>query len=135
AMHFHADVIVRLTADCPLLDPDVIDRVVRRFTEEGEGFDYVSNVIEYTYPDGLDTEVFSAQALERAWQEARLRSEREHVTPYLYNHPEIFHLANVNHCENISHLRWTVDEPEDLDFVRSLFKQFKDSYCGMEGVS
>ena len=77
---FQAEVVVRLTADCPLLDPQVIDRVVRAY---GQGeFDYVSNALECTYPDGLDTEVFSYKSLERAWREARRQSEREHVSSY-----------------------------------------------------
>ncbi len=132
AKHFGAQIIIRLTADCPLLDPDIIDRVAQTFSEGS--FDYVSNVMECTYPDGLDTEVFSFEALERAWQTARLKSEREHVTLYIRNHPEIFRLANVGHRENLSHLRWTVDEPRDLDFVRSLFERFEDPYVGMEEI-
>lgn len=132
AKYFGAQIIIRLTADCPLLDPDIIDRVVRTFSEGN--FDYVSNVIEYTYPDGLDTEVFTFEALERAWQEARLKSEREHVTPYIRNHPEIFLQANVGYREDISHLRWTVDCPQDMDFVRSVFEQFGDSFFGMAEI-
>ena len=132
AKYFHAQVIIRLTADCPLLDRDIIENVVRKFFEGS--FDYVSNVMESTYPDGLDTEVFSLEALKRAWQEARLKSEREHVTPYIRNHPEFFRLANVSHRENISHMRWTVDEPRDLDFVRSVYDQLKGSYFGMQEI-
>ena len=86
-----ADVIVRITADCPLIDPAVIDKVLLRF-ERGD-CDYVCNVERYTYPDGLDTEVFSFAALERAWREAGKPSEREHVTPYLRT--ELFRTANV----------------------------------------
>ncbi len=129
AKYFGAQIIIRLTADCPLLDPDIIDRVVKTFSEGA--FDYVSNVMEYTYPDGLDTEVFTLEALERAWREARLKSEREHVTPYIRNRPEIFRLANVSHREDISHLRWTVDCPQDMNFVRSVFEQFGDSFFSM----
>src|SRR5436190_2821698 len=102
AAYFGADVIVRLTADCPLLDPEVIDKVVKVFQEED--CDYAANVIECTYPDGLDTEVFGYQALRRAWQEAQLKSEREHVTPYIRNHPEVFRLKNVKHPEDLSSL-------------------------------
>ena len=75
-----ADIVVRITADCPLIDPAVVDKVVQCFLEGG--YDYVSNVLRYTYPDGLDTEVFSFAALEQAWREATKASEREHVTPY-----------------------------------------------------
>ncbi|HLA29185.1 MAG TPA: glycosyltransferase family protein [Syntrophales bacterium] len=132
AKYFGAQIIIRLTADCPLLDPDIIDNVVRKFSEGN--FDYVTNVMEYTYPDGLDTEVFTFEALERACQKARLKSEREHVTPYLRNHPELFRLANVSHRKNISHLRWTVDEPRDLDFVRSVYDQLEGSYFGMQEI-
>jgi spore coat polysaccharide biosynthesis protein SpsF (cytidylyltransferase family) len=114
-----SDVVVRLTADCPLLDPHVIDRVVTVFLE-GD-FDYVSNTIEPSYPDGLDTEVFSAQALERAWREAKLKSEREHVTPYIWKQPALFRLHCVKHEPDLSALRWTVDEPEDLEFVRRVY--------------
>jgi len=120
ARHFQAETVVRLTADCPLLDPDVVDRVVRAF---GEGDrDYVSNTLDRTYPDGLDVEVFSFTALARAWREARLPSEREHVTPYIWKHPELFRLGNVKQEEDLSDLRWTVDEPRDLAFVRAVYR-------------
>ncbi|MDD5544357.1 MAG: glycosyltransferase family protein [Acidobacteriia bacterium] len=119
AESFEADVIVRLTADCPLLDATVIDKVVR-FFHAGDN-DYVSNTLEPSYPDGLDTEVFSRRALERAWREARLNSEREHVTPYIWKQPDVFRVANVKHIQDLSSLRWTVDEPEDLEFVRRIY--------------
>lgn len=132
AKHFEADIVVRLTADCPLLDPLVIDKVVRVF-QEGD-FDYVSNTIQCTYPDGLDTEMFSHSTLERAWREAHLKSEREHVTSYIYNHPELFHLGNVSNNTDLSALRWTVDEPDDLEFVRAVYAHFGASYLGMGEV-
>jgi len=116
---FSADVIVRLTADCPLLDPEVIDRVVQFF--QRDAYDYVSNNIERTYPVGLDTEIFQRSALERAWGDACLRSEREHVTPYICKYPNLFHLANVKHYSNLSKFRWTVDLPQDLEFVRRVY--------------
>lgn len=120
AARFSADVIVRLTADCPLLDPEVIDRVIRAFLSGG--CDYASNTIEPTYPDGLDTEVVSRAALERAWREARLASEREHVTPYIWKNPGLFRLCAVKGEDNLSGLRWTVDEPQDLDLVRRIYQ-------------
>jgi spore coat polysaccharide biosynthesis protein SpsF len=122
AKTFAAETVVRLTADCPLLDPDVIDRAVRCF--QAGDFDYLSNGVERTYPDGLDTEVFRFTALERAWREARLKSEREHVTPYLYKHPELFRLGSEKNDRDFSALRWTVDEPEDLEFVRAVYGHF-----------
>jgi spore coat polysaccharide biosynthesis protein SpsF (cytidylyltransferase family) len=132
AAYFGADVIVRLTADCPLLDPEVIDKVVKVFQEED--CDYAANVIECTYPDGLDTEVFGYQALRRAWQEAQLKSEREHVTPYIRNHPEVFRLKNVKHPEDLSSLRWTVDEPGDLEFVRAIYHYLGPARFGLKEV-
>jgi spore coat polysaccharide biosynthesis protein SpsF len=119
ARHFDADAIIRITADCPLLDPEVIDRVVHTFLQVN--VDYVSNTLECTYPDGLDVEVFSMESLERAWRQAGLKSEREHVTPYIYMHQDLFSTLNVRHAADLSALRWTVDEKEDLAFVRAVY--------------
>ncbi len=119
ARWYSADVIVRLTADCPLIDPGIIDRVVGVF--QAGNYDYVSNIHNPTYPDGLDTETFTLQAIERAWREATLKSEREHVTSYIWKHPNLFHLANVENDIDLSALRWTVDEPQDLEFVRRIY--------------
>jgi spore coat polysaccharide biosynthesis protein SpsF (cytidylyltransferase family) len=119
AKHYAADAIVRLTADCPLLDPAVIDKVVRAF--QAGDYDYVSNVLPPTYPDGLDTEVFRWDALERAWREACFMSQREHVTSYICEQPTLFRLGNVEHDPDLSALRWTVDEPQDLEFVRRVY--------------
>jgi spore coat polysaccharide biosynthesis protein SpsF len=132
ALHFHADVIVRITADCPLLDPNVVDLVVKTFHEGS--YDYFSNVLRCTYPDGLDTEVFHLQTLERAWREASLGSEREHVTAFIYKHPEIFRLGNMEHSEDLSDLRWTVDTVEDLEFVRAVYSRFKGELFGMNEI-
>lgn len=121
AKAFRSDVIVRVTADCPLLDPAVSGRVVARFQQGG--VDYVSNVHPPSFPDGLDTEVFSFEALEKAWKEAKLRSEREHVTPYIWSHPDRFRLASVSNGTDLSAHRWTVDEPADLTFVRKIYER------------
>ena len=112
------DCIVRITADCPLIDPDVIDMVIDAFLTSGA--DYVSNVQPPTFPDGLDVEVFKFTALQKAWREARLPSEREHVTPYLRNHPEKFSQKNVTHEQDLSALRWTLDEPADYDLLQRI---------------
>src|SRR5271165_3312717 len=122
ARAYQADVVVRITADCPLIDSSVIDKILARF-ELGDCA-YVSNVFRYTYPDGLDTEVFSFAALERAWHEARKPSEREHVTPYLRT--DRFRTANVESEVPVSpaQYRWTVDHPADLDFVRKVYRAF-----------
>jgi len=125
--------VVRITADCPLIDPEVIDRVVRRF-QRGD-LDYASNAMVRSYPDGLDTEVFSFSALERAWHESTKTSEREHVTPYLRS--EKFRTANVE-CDSTSlyqHYRWTVDEAADLEFIRAVYRALREKESfGMKDV-
>jgi spore coat polysaccharide biosynthesis protein SpsF (cytidylyltransferase family) len=126
------DVLVRLTGDCPLHDPAVLDKVVAHFRTRA--CDYASNVNPPTFPDGLDTEVFSAAALERTWREAKLPSEREHVTPYLRNHPERFRLSNVTHTTDLSPLRWTLDEERDLAFFRSVYEELGRTEFGLEDV-
>jgi len=132
ARAFAADTVVRITSDCPLIDPAVVDKVVQRFLD-GD-VDYVSNSLRYTYPDGLDTEVFSFAALEQACREATRESEREHVTPYLRG--KRFRVANVdNDPPAPRNLRWTVDEPADLEFVRRVFAEFAGNECfGMKEV-
>lgn len=132
ACHFQSDVIVRITADCPLLDPIVVDIVVKTF-QDGS-YDYVSNTIECTYPDGLDTEVFRFAALEKAWQLANLKSEREHVTAFMYKHPELFRLGVVKNTKDYSSLRWTVDTQADLDFVRAVYANFADIHFSMAEI-
>ena len=114
-----AATIMRITGDCPLLDPAVCQEILNVF-KLGDA-DYVSNVRPPTYPDGLDSEVFSFKALETAWQEATLSSDREHVTQFLWTNPLRFRLANVEHEIDLSALRWTVDEPDDLEFVRQVY--------------
>ncbi len=115
-----ADAIVRVTADCPLLDPEVSDLVVRDYLAHREEADYASNIEPPTFPDGLDTEIVSGAALERAWREARLPSDREHVTTYIRDRTHGFRLRNIVHGEDLSGHRWTVDEPRDLEFVRAI---------------
>lgn len=114
-----ADHIVRLTGDCPLADPAVIDDVVRHHLAAGA--DYTANAIQPSWPDGLDVEVMRAAVLQRAFDEARLPSEREHVTPYIHKHPEWFRIEHVKGDRDLSTLRWTVDEPADLAFVTEVY--------------
>jgi glutamate-1-semialdehyde 2,1-aminomutase len=117
----NADVVVRVTGDCPLIDPTVVDAVISEF--KGAGLDYVSNVAPPTYPDGLDTEVFSAQALEEAWRDASAPRDREHVTPYIRDSGR-FSQANVADSVDNSACRWTVDEPSDFEVVKRIFEHF-----------
>ncbi|MBI2023007.1 glycosyltransferase family protein [Candidatus Giovannonibacteria bacterium] len=121
AKKFGGDVIVRITGDCPLMDPKIVDDVVNYYLKNKNKFDYVSNVRPPTYPDGMDVEVFSFAALEKAWREARLPSEREHVTAYIANHPEIFRLGNIKYKKDVSDIRLTVDNLEDLILVEKIF--------------
>jgi spore coat polysaccharide biosynthesis protein SpsF (cytidylyltransferase family) len=118
-----ADAVVRITADCPLLDSEVSGRVVSEYRRRAGELDYASNVHPPTYPDGLDTEVIGASALERAWREASPGSDREHVTPYIWSRPEEFRLANVGGTADLSAHRWTVDDARDLAFVREVYRR------------
>jgi spore coat polysaccharide biosynthesis protein SpsF len=116
-----AETVVRMTADCPLADPALIDRVIGAHLETG--VDYTSNTpATRTFPHGLDVEVMRASVLETAWREARDPYEREHVTPFIYRHPERFRLGYVSDAPSLAHLRWTVDLPEDLAFVRYVYE-------------
>jgi spore coat polysaccharide biosynthesis protein SpsF len=121
AAAYGADVVVRITADCPFIDPAVIDRVIRAFLRVRP--DYASNTLVRTWPRGLDTEVMSKAALERACCEADEPYERVHVTPYLYRHPEHFRLLAVQGPHDLGDLRWTVDSPADLDFAREIYRR------------
>lgn len=118
-----ADAIVRVTGDCPLLDASVVDRVVGLFCESGA--DYASNVHPPTFPDGLDVEVLSRSALEQVARAARERTDREHVTLYVARHPERFTHASLVSEVDRSAMRWTVDYPDDLEFVRAVFRRFQ----------
>jgi spore coat polysaccharide biosynthesis protein SpsF len=111
--------VVRLTGDCPLADWHVIDRVVR-FTVDG-GYDYGSNTIKPTWPDGLDVEVVKFAALEIAWREAHEPLDREHVMPFIHRQAERFRLGNLVNEVDLSGLRWTVDNPEDFEFVTRVY--------------
>lgn len=121
ARQVQADVIVRITGDCPLIDPDLVDKVIEKY--QSKNIDYLSNTSPPTYPDGLDTEVFSLQALERAGQESQDPFDHEHVTPYLRK-PGLFKTAGFTHDKDLSGLRWTVDEPADFEVVSQVFAHF-----------
>lgn len=123
ALAWRADPIVRITADCPLIDPVVADRVVKEYLDFRGSCDGTSNVIERTYPRGLDTEVLSRVALEKCWHEADQGYQREHVTPYIYEHRELFSLLSVKGAADYSRFRWTVDEEADLRFVQEVYKR------------
>lgn len=118
---FRPGTVVRLTGDCPLTDASVIDGCIEFF--RGGEFDYVTNALQATFPDGLDVEVMTFASLRQAWHEAKLPSEREHVTPYINTRPERFRIGHYVNDRDFSVMRWTVDEPEDLEFVRAVYEE------------
>lgn len=126
ARQYQADIVVRLTADCPLIDPQLIDAVVEALVKNP--VDFVCNRLPppftRTYPIGLDVEACTFTALETAWRNATHKHEREHVLPYLYEKPGQFKVLQLDHSENLGHLRWTLDTPEDLILLRRIYRHF-----------
>lgn len=114
-----ADVVVRITADCPVIDPKVVDEVIDGYLSS----DYAFYGLKGEFPDGLDCTVFATSALERAWREAKLPSEREHVGPYIEKNPQLFKGGGLEKFQGLSHLRWTLDEPRDYDFLKEIFNR------------
>ena len=125
ARRFGGNTIVRITGDDPLKDPSVIDLVVRRFLSTKEEFDCVSNTITPTFPEGQDTEVLKSEALYKVDTLAKTAYDREHVTPYIYSHPESFRCLNVTNDFDLSHYRWTLDTKQDLAFFTAVFQELQ----------
>jgi spore coat polysaccharide biosynthesis protein SpsF len=122
AKEYQLDVIVRITSDCPLLDPDVLDTVVRAVVDAGERVDFCSNTLQRRFPRGLDVEVAPRATLERLWRTALAPHYRAHVFPYVYEHPDEFVTRSVTDPVDRSFMRWTVDTEEDLRFVREIYR-------------
>lgn len=126
ARAYHADAVVKIPSDCPLIDPRIIDKVILAYLYHSEEYDYVSNLHPATYPDGNDVEIMSMHALEAAWREAKKDYEREHTTPFIWDNPGRFRLHNVaweagkNYA--MTH-RWTLDYAEDYDFIKRVFAE------------
>lgn len=118
----HADPVIRITSDCPVIDPAVIDHIIEFYVNNPDTYDYVSNALVRSYPRGMDTEVFSFQALHEAFTEATAQPDREHVTPFIYTRPKRYRLGHVVYGENLSRHRWTVDTPEDFDLIRKIIE-------------
>lgn len=118
ALKFRPEHVVRITGDCPVIDWRVVDAVIEKHLME-ENDDTVTTE---RFPDGLDTEVIRFSALEKAWEEARLLSEREHVTLYIKNHAELFKLGQMDCEQDLNRMRWTVDEPQDFEFIRQVYE-------------
>ncbi|MBS4096877.1 MAG: glycosyltransferase family protein [Sulfuricella sp.] len=117
AKQYRADVVVRVTSDCPVIDPEVIDEAIRFYLDRQGECDYVSNGLKRTYPRGMDAEVFPFRVLAEAYNEAVDPPEREHVTPFIYRRPQRYRVANVMLEQNQGNHRWTVDTLEDLELV------------------
>ncbi|KKG07363.1 cytidylyltransferase domain-containing protein [Methanosarcina sp. 2.H.A.1B.4] len=124
AKKFNIENIIRITADCPLHDPSVIDLVIEKYRRGN--YDYISNIDPPTYPDGIDVEIFSFEALEKAWSNASLVSEREHVTPYIRKHKDLFKVGNVENVKDLSAHRWTLDQVEDFELIKQIYGAFKE---------
>jgi spore coat polysaccharide biosynthesis protein SpsF len=133
ALAYQADVVVRITSDCPLIDPAVVDYVVGAFLSAAPRIDYASNTLARTYPRGLDVEVFTFAALEHAWRVDQ-SPQREHVTPYMYRNPEYFRLLGVQNRGDYASHRWTVDTSEDYMLVEHIYQQFGHGDCSWQDV-
>lgn len=121
ATKYGADVVVRISSDCPLIDPAVVDKVISFYLAHKEDYDYVSNTFpELTYPRGMDTEVMSYEALKEAYEQATDQAEREHVTIFIKRRPERYRIKNLPYDKDYSHYRWTVDTPEDFALIEKM---------------
>lgn len=122
ALEFKLSNIVRITADCPVIDPIIIDKSISKFRKDK--VDYLSNCLVKTFPEGMSVEVFTFDSLKKAWQESNLLSEREHVTPYIWKNPDIFKISElINPYGNQSNFRLTIDYPQDLVLIRAIYKK------------
>lgn len=125
---YHADAVVKIPSDCPLIDPKVIDRVLQYYLDHD--YDFVSNLHPATYPDGNDVEVMSMKTITTAWQNATLKMEREHTTPYIWERPELFRIATLTWETGLDYSmshRWTIDYPEDFDFIKRVYEELYPS--------
>lgn len=125
ARRYRPQHVVRLTGDCPLTDPMLIDELIEFYL--ARKCDYASNCQEPTLPDGLDAEIFSFETLAQTWQEAKLPSHLEHVTQFMNSQPQRFTIASYKYHQDLSRYRWVVDEPEDLEFVRKIYEKLYPS--------
>jgi spore coat polysaccharide biosynthesis protein SpsF len=127
AVAYEADVVVRITSDCPLIEPKIVDQLVQEFMDLQPRVDYACNMLpNRTFPRGLDTEVMRFDALEKAWKEDTNPAWREHVTPYIWRHADLFTIHGLVNDEDLSHMRWTVDTEDDLNFVNHIYRRFSD---------
>lgn len=125
-LHYNADVIVKIPSDCPLIDPKIIDKVIKFYKDHSNEYDFVSNLHPATYPDGNDVEVIPMRVLEYTHKNAKKSYEREHTTPFIWDNPELFNIGNcaweLGYNFSMSH-RWTLDYPEDYHFISEVYKK------------
>lgn len=124
-----ADIVVRVTSDCPLIDSAITGQIIQYYLDNREKYDYVSNTIDRTYPRGLDTEVFSFKALEKAFNEATSQRDREHVTPYIWDNPNLFKILQYRGEVDYSDLRWTLDTTEDFELINRIYTSLYPQKC------
>jgi spore coat polysaccharide biosynthesis protein SpsF len=125
AKKFNTEIIIRITSDCPVIDPAILDKMIQEYIDSNkiQKLDYLSNSIVRTFPRGLDVEIFSFEALEKTFLEAKQNYEHEHVTPYIYQHPEIFNIKNYASGIDFSFHRWTVDTEEDYQLISKIYDE------------
>ena len=123
ALKFEAEALVRITGDCPLVEPMIVDKLVFEYLNDFKNIDYVSNTLPPTYPHGLDAEIYPTSTLKRLWDEIENPFYREWFPVYLWDHKDEFRIINITHQKDLSNLRWTVDYEEDLAFVREVYKR------------
>jgi spore coat polysaccharide biosynthesis protein SpsF len=129
---FSLDIIIRITSDNPLIDPNIVDSVIEEYQDKK--CDFATNTITRTFPYGTEVEVFSFKTLKKAWKNAKKPSEREHVTPFIRDPQNGFNLVNLEHQKNLSHLRYTVDKIEDLKLVKEIIKNIPTRPILMEDI-
>lgn len=126
AKQYNPSHIVRLTGDCPIIDPRIIDEMVSLHITNNS--DYTTNGLQRTFPNGLDVEVMTFKTLEHAYLHSTLQEEYEHVTYYIYTHPELFKIQHFCNDQDYSHIRWTLDYKDDYDLIRNIIKSQKDNH-------
>jgi len=132
ARRYQPRIVVRTTGDCPLIDPELVDQVIALHLSSGA--DFTANTIHRTFPDGLDTEAMSFATLERLEKLALKPDEREHVTRYVYAHPDEFRISSLEGAEDFSRLRWTLDTPQDFEFLSRIIEQVRTPHFSWKDI-
>lgn len=122
--------IVRITCDCPLIDPEIIDMVIEKHLAEKN--DLTTNSLSETFPDGLDCEVIERNVLFDAWKNAKLKSDREHVTTFIKNNPIKYQIGELKSDVNYYHKRWTLDQKEDYEFIKAVYEKLGDNFSWID---